>query len=115
MAKHFKRYEMACPCGCGFDAMDEELMDVLDDIRDHFGQPVHVTSGCRCWRHNASINGAPGSQHVFGKAADVVVEGTQPWDVQRYVRVKYHDKYGIGLAKDFTHIDVRGNKARWRY
>lgn len=116
MNKYFKRKEFACKCNCGFDAVDVELLEVLTMIREHFGQPVTITSGCRCEKHNANVGGASSSQHKLGKAADFQVKGMTPQDVQRALDAMLpKDKYGLGYGKTFTHIDVREKAARFDY
>jgi len=108
------REAAACRCGCGFDVMDWELVQVLKDLVDHFDvDHVDVHSWCRCKGHNAKIGGARRSQHLLGKAADTVVPGTPPSEVHRYLTEKYQDRYGVGQYHTFTHVDVRRGKARW--
>ena len=114
ISKDFNRYEFSCQCGCGFNTVDVELIIVVQDVRDYFGQPVRINSGCRCPKHNAAIGGSKNSQHLFGKAADIVVLGVFAWDVDEYLKDKYPDKYGIGRYSGWTHIDVRAGKARWK-
>lgn len=109
--EYFSREEFACKCGCGFDAVDAELLSVLTDIREKFG-PTFLTSGNRCPKHNAAIGGAYGSQHTKGIAADFMTPA-HPREVQDYLEEKYPDKYGIGRYDNRTHIDVRSTKARW--
>jgi uncharacterized protein YcbK (DUF882 family) len=76
---------------------------------------VTVTSGVRCASHNAAIGGAPGSQHVLGKAADIQVEGRTPEEVAQYLNEEYSGKYGIGTYSSWVHIDVKdGPKRRWK-
>lgn len=114
IGKWFSSEEVACRCGCGFDRVDKVLVEVLDDVRDHFGKPVTVTSACRCDEHNAKVGGSPNSKHKLGIAADIRVKSISPEKVYTYLDDKYPNKYGIGKYKLFTHIDVRaGNKARW--
>ncbi|MGL5013641.1 MAG: D-Ala-D-Ala carboxypeptidase family metallohydrolase [Bacteroidales bacterium] len=115
--KYFKRKEFACKCGnCGFDAVDVVLLDLLTMIREHFGQPVTITSGCRCPEHNKKVGGASGSQHKLGKAADFQVKGMTPQQVQAALNEMLpKDKYGLGYGKTFTHIDVREKAARFDY
>jgi len=113
-SKYFKRSEFACKCGCGFDTVDVELFAVLKDLRQHFDRPVIITSACRCVIHNKNVGGGINSQHLRGRAADVVVKGTSPDVVHAYLAGKYPNKYGIGQYKDFTHIDTRTTgPARW--
>lgn len=113
LSKHFSRNEFACRCGCGTADVAPELVDVLEDVRAHFGVPVAVNSGRRCPAHNAACNGAPASQHLNGTAADIVVKGRTPALVADYLERKFPDRYGVGRYDGFTHIDVRKNKTRW--
>jgi len=110
---YFKRTEFACKCGCGYDTVDYELGQVLDDIRQHFAQAVVVNSGCRCRAHNMVIGGKINSQHLYGRAADIVVRQVAPEQVQKYVLNTYPEKLGVGCYSTFTHIDTRKWKARW--
>jgi uncharacterized protein YcbK (DUF882 family) len=113
ISPHFSREEFACACGCGFAAVDHELLWVLEDVRTTYGKPVHINSGCRCKEHNARVGGEEDSQHMKGTAADITVEGLSPAKVQQYLTSKYPGRYGIGSYKNFTHIDVRPRMARW--
>ena len=73
---HFKKEEMTCKCGCGQNNTDLRLMQVLETIRAHFGgNPVIITSGCRCVKHNREVGGVAGSKHVVGCAADFYIKG----------------------------------------
>lgn len=45
--------------------------NILQPLRDAWGQPLFINSGYRCLKLNAAVGGVPTSQHVFGKAADV--------------------------------------------
>ena len=112
-SKYFKRSEFACRCGCGFDTVDAELLDVLEDMRSQFERPVFINSGCRCQEYNASIGGAINSQHMYARAADIVVDGVSPYDVYKYFTNKYPGLYGIGSYYAFTHVDTRSYSARW--
>jgi uncharacterized protein YcbK (DUF882 family) len=114
LSKHFSRHEHACNCGCGFDTVDTELNFVLQvDLRYHYNKAVTIDSGCRCPAWNKEEEGAEDSQHLWGKAADVRVADTSPLAVYTYLNEIYPDKYGLGLYNNFTHIDVRPDKARW--
>lgn len=84
--KHFKKTEFTCKCGCGFNNIDLKLVKVLEEIRNHFGQPCTVTSGCRCATHNARVGGVQGSRHVVGKAADIYVKGVSASTLLAYTK-----------------------------
>lgn len=113
LSNNFDRDEFECSCGCGFDTVDYELVEVLEDLREHFDAPVTVNSACRCKEHNEAVGGGAKSQHLKGRAADVNVHLVTPLCVQDYLLNKYPDKYGIGKYSSFTHVDSRGTKARW--
>ena len=126
LSAHFRRHEFACHCGCGADTVDAELITVLEELRSWAQtQPkataqdteaqVHVNCGMRCPKHNAAIGGVPNSQHLLGKAADVRVTGLTPGEVAAHLEQKYPDTHGVGLYFNFTHVDVRCEKARWGF
>ena len=84
--KHFKKSEFTCKCGCGMNNISIELVKVLEDIRNHFGQPCTVTSGCRCASHNKKVGGVQGSRHVLGKASDIYVKGVSASTLLAYTK-----------------------------
>jgi len=53
-------------------------VEVLQPIREAWGQPIVVTSGYRCAKLNAAVGGVKGSQHLLGQAADI--KATNPKD-----------------------------------
>ena len=111
---HFTRDEFKCPCGCGSDTIDVELMKALNLARLHFRKPIKITSGFRCRKHNKATPGAAKkSMHMEGKATDFRVKGISARKVNSYLNRMYPDKYGIGLYSNRVHLDVRETKARW--
>lgn len=49
----------------------EELLEVLDDLREFYGKPIRITSGFRCTELNKLVGGSPTSAHGVGYAADL--------------------------------------------
>jgi zinc D-Ala-D-Ala carboxypeptidase len=49
---------------------------VFQPIRDHFGVPIHISSGYRSAALNKAIGGAASSQHCTGEAIDIDMDGT---------------------------------------
>ena len=45
---------------------------VLQPLRDYLGVPIHINSGYRCKELNRVVGGVYNSQHMTGKAADIV-------------------------------------------
>lgn len=115
--QYFKKEEFRCKCGkhCNGYPVEpsEELVKVLEKIRNYFGKPVIVNSGIRCATHNANVGGANASQHTKGTAADIVVIGIDPERVAKCAETLLPKTGGIGRYKTFTHIDVRPVMARW--
>lgn len=59
--------------------------DVLQPLRDHLGRPVVVTSGYRSRATNSAVGGALNSDHIAGRAADIIVPGMTVREVCRAV------------------------------
>ena len=118
LSDNFKLYEFSCngkSC-CYTTLVDENLVEILQKIRDHFGKPVHIFSAYRCKTHNRGLGSGDGSFHVKGRAADIEIKGVVPREIAVFaesIGVK-----GIGLyetSKDghFVHIDTRDKKFFW--
>jgi uncharacterized protein YcbK (DUF882 family) len=94
-----------------------ELAESLQELRDFVGVPIKINSAYRSLEHNASIGGTNSSQHLFAKAADIVVEGKTPAQVATMIKLLILQgkmkQGGIGVYDTFTHYDIRGYKARW--
>ena len=85
--KHFQKSEFTCKCGCGFDDIDIRLVKLLEQIRSHFGDnPLIITSGCRCAKHNRNVGGVQGSRHVLGKASDFYIKNVNIGNVLNYCK-----------------------------
>jgi len=113
ISKYFNRSEFACKDKCGLDTVDVELITILEDLREHFGNPVRVNSSCRCSKYNNIIRGAKKSKHYCVERADVTVDNISPFTIWKYLVFKYKGKYGIGRYENFTHIDTRNGCGRW--
>ena len=116
LSEHFDSSEFACKCGCGSlnngADVSPKLISVLEQMRQKCGKPIIVTSGYRCPTHNRNEGGVSNSQHVLGKAADVLVpEGMTEAKFMELAAQCGAD--GIGSYPWGIHIDVRGEKARW--
>lgn len=51
--------------------------NVLEPARVAFGAPIYITSGYRCPALNKAVGGKPTSQHQYGEAADLQVQGVR--------------------------------------
>ena len=59
-------------------ALKRLAVEVLQPIRDAWGQPLIVSSGYRSPKLNAIVGGVKNSQHILGQAADI--KATNPAD-----------------------------------
>jgi uncharacterized protein YcbK (DUF882 family) len=113
VSTNFRVREFACQDGSDAIVIADKLVQILQSIRNHFGQPVTINSAYRTAAHNKKVGGSPTSQHLYGTAADIVVAGVYPSDVADYVELLMPNTGGIGRYRDFTHIDVRTKKSRF--
>ena len=123
LSANFKVREFACGDGSDAVLIDQELVIVLQCIREHFGKPLHITSGYRTASHNAAVGGSKSSQHLLGRAADFWVEGVDVATVAAYAEALLPTHGGVGrYPKDakhpnrktgWVHVDTRANKSRW--
>lgn len=104
--KHFKQAEFRCRCGCGADNMEEKLIRIADDVRDHFDRPMEVSSGRRCSSHNAKVGGVSNSRHLKGKAMDFCVVGKTAIQVLDYVKKLPGIRYAYAIDGTYVHMDI---------
>lgn len=114
LSKDFSRKEFASSDGSGHDTVDAFLLEVLQDVRNHFAVPVTITSGHRSRELNSKVGGSINSQHLFGRAADFKVRGIPPAMVYKWLDETYGDTISLGLYDSWVHVDTRtdGGK-RW--
>lgn len=111
LTPHFKVREFACKDGSDEVLIDLSLVYLLEDLRQYYNAPITITSGYRTPAYNERVGGAPNSKHMKGEAADIVVHSVPPIKVFNDMNPVHTG--GLGLYREFTHIDVRGTKARW--
>lgn len=113
LSSHFKVREFRCKDGTDLVLVADKLVEVLQEIRNHFGKPVLISSAYRTQSHNTAVGGSQKSQHMAGTAADIHISGISPLEVARYAEKLLPDTGGIGLYQTFTHLDVRAKRTRW--
>lgn len=114
ISDHFCVNEFRCKDGTDPVFVDERLVSILECVRTKFGQPVIVTSGYRTPSYNCMIGGAIFSQHIYGRAADIVVGDVKPEDVYNFLCESFPKSCGFGLYASFVHVDCRETKSRWK-
>lgn len=122
LRRNFSAWEFACGCGCGTEAMSDELLDRLQSMRDDYGTSMTVTSGARCPEYNAKVGGKPDSEHVpnhetdEAEGADIAYSGSTQYhklDLAAHLNFRR-----VGQADNFIHVGCRASKKQdctWRY
>ena len=111
---------MGCPCraceGKQYDinALLLELLYKLEQRLKKRGLSLIINSGKRCPTYNASVGGYANSPHVFGKAADIKVEGMPILELAKLcVEIGFSR---IGVYPNHVHVDmVRPYPSRFWY
>ena len=124
LSENFSRHEFMCrdkagnPCPhCGgIVKADESLLIGLERLRKVLGNRViTVNCGHRCTLCNIDAGGSEQSQHLVGKAADIVVAGFTPEEVAFIAsrEVNVFTQGGIGVYDWGVHVDSRRGRARF--
>lgn len=111
LSEHFKANEFQCKDKTEGLLVANELVEVLEKIRNHFNAPVIVNSGYRTPSWNRKVGGAPNSYHCKGMAADIVVKGHSSREVAKFAD-SIMEQGGVIRYTNFTHIDVREERYR---
>ena len=114
--QYFTRAEFKCKCSgkfCdGYPAeMQEAVVKIADAARAHFGRPAHVISGLRCKQWNAHEGGVVNSQHMYGEAIDLRIEGVTAETLRQFVSAQPGHRYSYCINSTNVHFDIpKGNR-----
>ena len=85
--------------------------NVFQPIREHFGCPIHISSGYRSAALNKAVGGSASSQHCTGEAIDIDMDGTSITNKQVFDFVKEHVnfdqmiwEFGTDANPDWVHV-----------
>jgi hypothetical protein len=62
--------------------------NIFQPIREHFGVPIHISSGYRSKALNTAVGGSLSSQHCTGEAIDIDMDGTDITNAQIFHFIK---------------------------
>lgn len=109
--RYFTRAEFKCKCGgkyCnGYPAeMQEAVVKIADAARAHFGNPAHVVSGLRCRQWNAHEGGVANSQHMYGEAIDLRIDGVSAEELRQFVSTQPGHRWSYCINSTNVHFDI---------
>lgn len=109
VGKYFSDSETTCHDDCGQNIIDENLITMADELREHIGKPMIVHCVNRCRTHNKDVGGVSNSLHVRGMAMDFHVAGLSNRKLKKICKKLWKNKYilngGLGIYKWGIHID----------
>lgn len=111
LSEHFKVKEFKCKDGSDFVYIDDDLIEILESLRQFIGKPITIISGFRTNAYNHQVGGAQNSYHVQGMAADIKSNMSM---VKLAVYAAMMGARGIGIYKDWVHIDTREDRILFR-
>lgn len=121
LTKHFRLDEFRCrdgtpvPAKCMKNVID--LAAELELVRRIWKKPVTILSAYRTPAWNKQEGGVKNSQHLYGRAADIVVAGVPANVVADAIEagiINGDFRFGgLGRYRNFTHVDIRRGTARW--
>ncbi len=113
VSENFSLHEFECRC-CGQVKLERELLTRLQEMRNYLDAPLIITSGYRCLQHNTKVGGAPKSQHMMGRAADISLANHNMSPDEMADVAEKMGFSGIGIYQSaMVHVDTRGTPARW--
>lgn len=68
-------------------------LKVFEPVREHFGVPIHISSGYRIMNLNQALKGSITSQHCKGEAIDINMKGDKVSNAQIFHWIKDNLKY----------------------
>ncbi|MFZ4545929.1 MAG: D-Ala-D-Ala carboxypeptidase family metallohydrolase [Bacteroidales bacterium] len=102
------------------ELIDKRIVNVAQFLRDHFNAPIvinnyhegggHIESGLRTF---LSKTGATYSQHKYGRAIDIKVQGWKAEEVRKEIRKMWPELKALGLTTierdtpTWVHLDCR--------
>ena len=111
LSKDFSRHEFTCKCGCGFDGVEDYLVEKLQCMRDYIRMKYRINlvftimSGCRCSKHNRNEGGTEMSDHLTGEGVDIKCKTSNHRYMIIDAALQCH-VYRVGPHKSFVHIGV---------
>lgn len=103
------------------DKMRVTAENVFEPLREHFGEPIYISSFYRCEALNKAIGGSSKSQHCHGEAIDIDDIYSRAKNSDFFDFIKYNVdfdqliwEFGDDNNPDWVHVSYKGKENRKR-
>lgn len=107
----FDENEFDCKCGGKYcdgrpARMKPAVVRLADGARRHFGRPGYVVSGLRCKEWNRIQGGVANSQHMYGEAVDLQIQGVSADELLAYIQKQPGVRYAYKINNTNVHFAI---------
>lgn len=111
LSKNLAHSEFRCRCNntdCNFTIVYKSVIEAFQRVRDIIKEPIEVTSGFRCQKHNSSVGGVVDSRHMRGQAIDMAY----PADIDKkeFIDMCAQNFDYIIECDTFVHCHIEGER-----
>lgn len=85
-------------------------MDMIEELRRQWRNPIILNSAHRCETHNTRVGGSKNSQHLQIAFDCQIAKSEQAEFIELAEKIGFN---GIGTYNTFIHLDARATRARW--
>lgn len=113
--------KLGCTCkhpDCDKRMVRQDVLNMLQKVRDDYGEPMIITSGGRCPNHPDEVHRTKPADHQKRKAVDVKVSNEMQ-AIELIALASRHGFNAFGKANSFIHLGWRPELdkriATWTY
>lgn len=113
--EYFDEPEFDCKCGRKYcngrpARIKPAVVRIAESARKHFGRPGYVVSGLRCKEWNRIQGGVENSQHMYGEACDLQIQGVSADALLAYIQKQPGVRYAYKINATNVHFDIPAGK-----
>ena len=106
------------PSGEHLENFKKLAENIFEPIREHFGVPIHISSGYRSKELNSAIGGSLSSQHCQGEAIDIDMDGSNSGvtnaDIYNFIKDNLNFdqiiwEFGNDTNPDWVHVSYESS------
>ena len=106
MSKYFSPNENGLDEG-RFEKLQPELLEKLDELRELYGKPIHITSSYRSPEHPIEARKEKPGEHTFGAAVDIgAVGGYDAFMLVNFAMRVGFTRIGVSRKNSFIHLGI---------